>query len=154
MPTLNELRALSVALPPSERVQGAEAADLLSAIVAVGTYGDDLLHAAEEGKVFDFFHQRAVDHAQEHGHDEPVRGATTDVAPVTPVSQANQAIDYDKLAQAIVKAQRGNEDPAPDVPPAPTTDTVTPASPGAPVTNAPDTATGATAQPSDNPPIV
>lgn len=153
MPTLNELRALSVALPPSERVSGAEASDLLSALVAVGTYGDDLLHAAEEGKVFDFFHQRAVDHAQEHGHDEPQRGATQDVAaPVTPVSPGGQAIEYDKLAQAIVKAQQNSEQPTPDTT---VTPDVTPAPAPADVTPAPDSAhTSGTAQPSDNPPIV
>lgn len=140
-PTLNDLRALSTALPASERLSGAEAADVLSAVVAVGHYGQDLLDAAQNGadSVLQFFHDHAVTKAQEAGHDEPQRGAVTQTAEAPQVqSGAPGTIDYAKLAEAIVAAQRA--DVTQPEAPAPATESVTPTDP-----------TGATAQPQTEP---
>src|SRR5579859_5147836 len=128
MPTLDEYRALAAALPPSERLQGAEAADVLSAVVAVLTRGEDIFKAAQDGStgVAAYLHQQAVDAAAESGADEPVKGAIlSDPAPaVTPA--AAQGIDYDKLAAAIVKAQSSPPAPAAATPEASAVPEVTP----------------------------
>jgi hypothetical protein len=123
-PTLNDLRVLAAALPPSERVMAGEAADIISAVSAVVTRGTGVLAAAKEGgtAVYDYFHQQAVDHAAANDHPEPVRG--TVAAPAAePVAPASAAIDYDKLAAAIVKAQTSaTTDPTQSHAPSPAAD--------------------------------
>lgn len=107
-PDLNGLRALALSLPPSERVQGGEVADVLSSLVALATHGAALLEAAQEGtqQVYEFYHTKAVDKAKADGTPVPARGSTFEEVPrVAPVAQA-PTIDYDKLAAAIVAQQK------------------------------------------------
>ena len=116
--TLADLKALGPALPPSERLQASETADVLSALAAVVTHGRSILDAAKQGgnAVYDFFHQSAVDQAKAAGADEPRRG-NTPAPPTSPgapaAGAAPAAIDYDALAQAIIRAQQAQASPAP-----------------------------------------
>lgn len=120
-PTVNELRALGAALPPSERLQTAETADVLSAVVAIVTHGPDVLAASKEGgdAVYALYHQSVTDNRPD-GADEPQRGYVHEpVAPAAPnVAVGSQQLDYDQLAAAIVRAQSKQDaenKPAPDV---------------------------------------
>lgn len=115
-PSLADLKALAPALPPSDRIGGAESADVLSALVAVVTHGREILEAAKQGSngVYQFMHDSAVAHAEEHGHPAPEKGqqlAQPEALPAAPVAPGQQqAIDYDQLAAAIVRAQQANDD--------------------------------------------
>lgn len=106
-PTLDQVKALAAALPPSERVGTSEAADVLSGLTAILTRGKEILDAAAQGgtAVYDFLHEQAVQHAADNGHPEPERGAVTQDATTSAPAAASGAIDYDKLAAAIVRAQ-------------------------------------------------
>lgn len=112
--TLDELKALAAALPPNHRLQSAEVADVLSALVAVAQHGDGLIAAAKEGgtAVHQFYHDAIAKQAEADGNPAPVKGqALTDPAPATPATATAQAIDYDQLAAAIVKAQGAHNAP-------------------------------------------
>ena len=115
---LNDLRALAPALPPTSRLQGAEVADVLSALLAVEEHGEALIAAAKDGPnaVAQLFHDAAVKHAADNGHPEPAQGALPVQEPSTagPVAPPQPGIDYDKLAQAIARAQNQTEKPAED----------------------------------------
>lgn len=111
-PSAADLKALAASLPPSERLQGAEVADVLSGLVAVVSHGKDILKAAADGSngIAQFLHDKAVSHAEEHGNPVPERGQTNEPATVgPPAPAAAPAIDYDKLAAAIVAAQSGQQ---------------------------------------------
>lgn len=133
-PSITELKALAATLPPSERVAAGEVADVLSGLSAFVTYGEDLLAAAEKGsaEVYDFFHDHLTAQAKDAGNPEPERGQVpTPADAAAPVATgAAPAIDYDKLAAAIVAAQHspGAAEPGAGAPPA---DAQAPA-PGAP----------------------
>jgi hypothetical protein len=103
-PSLNDFRALAAALPPSERVFGGEVADMVSALAAVLTHGEPIIQAARNGveHVHEFFHQKAVEHAQTVGAPEPERGTQP---PSTVAPPSGVGIDYDQLAAALVRAQ-------------------------------------------------
>lgn len=74
--TVDQLRKLALVIPPSERFAGAEAGDILSAVVAVLNHGDALLNAAELGvqAVHDFYYDVAVKHATANGQPAPQKG--------------------------------------------------------------------------------
>lgn len=126
-PTLDQVKALAAALPPSERVGTSEAADVLSGLTAILTRGKEILDAAAQGgtAVYDFLHEQAVQHAADNGHPEPERGAVTQDATTSAPAAASGAIDYDKLAAAIVRAQTQSE----NTPPSGDAVTVDPAAP-------------------------
>ena len=110
-PSLNDLKVLAAQLPPSEQATSADAASLLSALTALATHGDGLIEASKQGgtAVADFYHQQAVDKAAAEGHPEPQRGSQIPAAALTASPPGAQApIDYDKLAAAIVAAQKGD----------------------------------------------
>jgi hypothetical protein len=116
-PTLQELKALAAALPPSERVMYAEVGDVVSAVVAVVTHGRDILKAAEDGNygVSEFLHNEIAKFAESEGLEAPVKGQLlTTPAPLS-AQPAQPAIDYAKLAEAIVVAQaaQGGGSPSP-----------------------------------------
>lgn len=121
-PTVDQLRALGAALPPSHRLHGSEVADVLSALTAVVTHGREILKAAEDGSagVLDFLHGHVTDNRPE-GADEPVRGQVATVTPAASpaVAVGSQQIDYNELAAAIVRAQNEQSSPVqgPDTPP-------------------------------------
>lgn len=116
-PNLNDLRTLAISLPPSERVQVGEVADVVSALVAAVTHGKGLVDAAHNDGIHgvqEFYHAQAVEQAQQNDAPEPVRG--TPHAPAAPVtaaapSQSGQ-IDYEQLAAAIVRKQNAERDAA------------------------------------------
>ena len=127
-PTATDLRALAAALPPSERLAASEVADVLSSVVAVITHGPAILEAAKEGgdKVYEFFHNAIAKQAEADGVAAPIRGQVSQEAPpATPVAPS-QAVDYDKLAAAIVKAQQAQNAPVQDAPRATDTPPATP----------------------------
>lgn len=115
-PTLADFKALAAALPPSERVVGAEVADVLSAVVARISHGSAIFDAAAEGgvAVYEFLHNEIADLAKSNGDPQPEKGALlTQPAPAgAVVTQAAPSIDYDKLAAAMLKAQQAAQAPA------------------------------------------
>jgi hypothetical protein len=119
-PTLNDLRILATALPPSERVFGGEAADIVSAIAAVIQHGPTIIKAAEDGNIGDFFHDLAIASAEERGVEAPVRGATAPAPAPTAAPVSAAAIDYNKLADLIAARMLQDSQataPAPAAPP-------------------------------------
>lgn len=77
MATVNDYRVLGTILPPSEKVSASEVADILSAAIAVSTYGQEILDAAQAGAqaVVDLYHNKIAEKAAAEGHDAPVKGA-------------------------------------------------------------------------------
>lgn len=117
MANLAELKALGAALPPSERVMSNEVADVMSAIIAEHEHGEDIVTAAQDGKIADFYHDHLVGKAEEAGTEIPRRGNVQQqmgqsAAPVNPLESKVAALS-DQVA-ALVAALQGN---APIVPP-------------------------------------
>lgn len=139
--SLGEIKALAAALPPSERVMGAEVADVVSGFVALVHHGDGILKAAEQGSqgVLDFLHNEIAQFAQENGHPAPVRGqvqtevSTQGAVDGNTAALAAQVAELTKLVQQLTGAtqvaaagtQEGGAEPAE---PAPPSETVTPGS--------------------------
>jgi hypothetical protein len=73
----DDLKALSVVLPPSERVFSGELADLTGALINYLEHGPDLLEVAKQGaaEVQDFYHEKIAEYAEKAGLPAPVRGA-------------------------------------------------------------------------------
>lgn len=116
--SLNDLRGLAVQLPPSERVMSSEVADVVSALSAIGHYGEEIIDAAKEGKIGDFFHQVAVDAAKEAGEPEPRRGAipapvVTPAAPATSGALESEVAKLRNDVSELIAALRGANAPAP-----------------------------------------
>lgn len=108
-PSLADLKALAAALPPTERISGAEVADVLSALVATVTHGKAILDAGKEGgnAVYAFLHEEIAKLAEQNGDPQPEKGAalTQPAQPGPVAAPAAPSIDYDALAAAMVRAQ-------------------------------------------------
>ena len=144
MATLNDLKALALALPPSERVATGEVGDVLSALIAVGQYGDDIITSAKEGKIADFFHQVATDKAEADGAEAPRRGSvpveqptTGQAAPAQDSALAQRVANIETGLERILHALEGQSTPAPTDPTVSTT--TTDSTPSAEITQATDT---------------
>jgi len=131
-PDLNDVRKVALSLPPNERINGAEVADVLSGFLALARYGKPLLDATNEGTVTDFFHDLIVKDAKERGIKNPdgtdfvpQRGARpTPVVPGAPVpgsvgadvaQLSKQVASLTELVTNLVTGLQGAHAPA-DVP--------------------------------------
>ena len=83
MALLNDLRVLGTLLPPSERAQASEVADIVSALVAHVEHGHAISDAVAHGSqgVHDFYHEVIAKYARESGLPEPVKGSPVVPAP-------------------------------------------------------------------------
>lgn len=122
--SLNDLQALALALPPSERVPSGAVGDVVSALIAVAQHGEGIIDAAKEGKIADFYHDLAVKHAADNGHPEPVRGSVPteqptsgQAAPVQDAATHKRLTAVENALAEILAAVRGEEQPAAPVAP-------------------------------------
>lgn len=137
MLSLNDLRKLSIVLPPSEHVSLGEVGDIVSALIAHAAHGDPIIAAADEGlqAVHDFYYDRAVEHAAENGHDRPTKGQPVVTGPVTthagPPGGVSPA-EFQALARQVqtlvdaLTASAAKDAPAPPAAPAPAAPAVEP----------------------------
>ena len=109
MSLLEDLRSLSVVLPPSERVVVGEVADVLSALIAKVEHGNEIITAAGQGPqaVHDFLHDRIV--AQAPDGAQVIKGATVESAPANqlnpPVVQGPTGIDPARFEQLVAAVE-------------------------------------------------
>lgn len=160
LPHLNELLGLATQIPPSERVGNGDVANVLSAIIAVGHYGEDILTAAKDGQLAQFYHDHITANKPE-GADDPVRGNTAVqvAAPAGAIGTATTDVEnkvnaleskVDAGFAAIMDAIKGSAPadtttPTPTPTPDPATvDTPAPENPAVVIPTTPDpNATGA-----------
>lgn len=111
-PTLEDFKALGASLPPSSRVSSPEVADVVGAIIAYVTHGNDIFEApAKQGGVFQFLHDAISKAAELNGDPVPQKGSQlTQPSAVGPVlTQTAAPIDYDQLAAAMLRAQQTHD---------------------------------------------
>lgn len=98
---IDELRRLATVLPPSLRARGAEAADLISAVIARAEHGQPIIDAADQGPqvLADFLHEQIAADAQARNVAAPQKGSPVANVQPTPAGPAAGGVTRTELDQ-------------------------------------------------------